>query len=391
MPTRVYPPACLLEVFDDYLFPTLDLSRVAFFKGMPGLFDMGQNGFTLPQSGFSSQINVYVKESVYDPCDFESFLVVAHELVHVLQIQESFLGGRIPRWWTGWYVGCWLGWFFNGSDCDNRLEKEAYEYANGCPDQAFGGALRTCLTQAGLDQAPCDCSDPPWYHRSLVPRTTVTFYDELPRVCPDLVKKESTAGSWKCLLSPWAFLLAVIVGIIYGIGSIIVQIVSSIIDWVGGLFGDSKSWIWFTAFDGTDWFIPDVPVTKNDHTKTSAGPTAAVFNGLMYLAYKGAGDSDNLFYNVFDGQSWLDQDIRITHNDHTRTSAGPALAVFNGLLHLAYKGAGDSDNLFYNVFDGQSWLDPDIRITRYGSVHTARRPVLAEFGPLLYLIYRDNS
>ena len=58
---------------------------------------------------------------------------------------------------------------------------------------------------------------------------------------------------------------------------------------------------------------------------------------------------------------------------------------------MAYKGSGDSDNLFYNVFDGQNWLDQDIKITRYGTVHTARSPVLAEYGKLLYLIYRDNS
>jgi hypothetical protein len=375
-------------VFDDYLFPTVDFSRVAFFTGFPFLLDNGQNGLTLPSSGFSSQINVYLRGSLYDPCGFESFLVVAHELVHVLQIQESLLGGRIPGWWVGRYLGCWLGWLHNGTGCDNRLEKEAYEYANGCPDKAGGGALRTCLTDSGLAQAPCDCSDLPWYHRSLVPDTTVTFFDELPRICPDLVKKDSTADSWKCLLT-WGLLLALIGGILYGIGSIIVQIVRSIIDWVGGLFGGSKSWIWFTAFDGTDWFIPDVPVTRNDHTKTSAGPAATVFNGKLYMAYKSGSDRD-LYYNVFDGQSWLDQDIHITKGGHTKTSAAPALAVFNGKLYMAYK-SGSDDDLYYNVFDRQSWLDQDIKITRYGCVYTGRSPALAEFGKLLYLIYRDNS
>jgi hypothetical protein len=261
---------------------------------------------------------------------------VAHELVHVLQIQDSLFGGRIPGWWVGQYLGCWLGWTYNGPGCDNQIEKEAYDYANGCPDGSSAGALRNCLNDAHLAQAPCDCSDPPWYHRSLVPGTTITFFEQIQTVCPDLVKRETTISSWKCLLSPWAFLLALIVGILYGFGSLIYGIVSSIVGWIGGLFEGSTDWIWFTAFDGTDWFIPDVPVTKNDHTKTSASPAAAEFDRQLYITYKSA-DSDELWYNVFDGTSWLADDIKISHNGHTLTSAGPALAAFGGKLYMAYR------------------------------------------------------
>jgi hypothetical protein len=49
MPTRIHPPACLLEVFDDYLYPTIDFSRVAFFTGMPPVLGWGpQQGLTMP-------------------------------------------------------------------------------------------------------------------------------------------------------------------------------------------------------------------------------------------------------------------------------------------------------------------------------------------------------
>jgi hypothetical protein len=407
MPTRIHPPACLLEVFDDYFYPTIDFSRVAFFTGMPPVLGWGsQLGLTMPAAGFTSQINVYLRESAYDPCDFEDFLLIAHELVHVLQIQQSFLGGRIPGWSVGKYVGCWTGWLVNGvngTDCDNSLEREAYEWANGCPPHYSGGILRFCLTNfhpsstnpnLNLAQSPCDCSDAPWYRRSLVPGTTVTFYDELPRACYGDVKTDSDAESWKCLLSPLALIFALVSGIVWGIGSIIYQGISSIIGWVGGLFGSSKSWIWFTAFDGTTsdetgWFIPDVPVTKHDHTKTSEGPALAVYNGLLYMAYKSSGD-DHLWYNYFDGHNWLDQDIQITKDGHTKTSAGPALAVYNGLLYMAYKSSGD-DDIWYNVFDGHNWQGQDEKITRYGSVYTGKPPALAGFGKLLYLAYRDNS
>jgi hypothetical protein len=397
MPTRIHPPSCLLEVFDDYLFPTIDFSRVAFFTGFPPGLDHGQNGLTMPSGGFSSQINVYLRGTAsgdgsiaYSPCDFESFLVVAHELVHVLQIMDGPLGGRIPGYWVGRYLGCWLGWTYNGTWCDNQFEKEAYEYANGCPDNLnFPGALRTCLDEGDLAQSPCDCSDLPWYHRSLVPGTTETFFDALPGICPDLVKRSSNSKSWKCLLSPWALILALLAGIIYGIVSIIVQIVTSIIGWVWGLFAGSKNWIWYTVSDGGGWGIPDVPVTSHDHTKTSDGPAAAAFNSQLYLAYKSA-DSNDLWYNVFDGQSgWLEQDIRITRDGHTQTSAGPALAVFNGKLYMAYKSA-DSNDLWYSVFDGQSgWLEQDIRITQDGHSQTSAGPALAAYNSKLYLAYKS--
>ena len=57
----------------------------------------------------------------------------------------------------------------------------------------------------------------------------------------------------------------------------------------------------------------------------------AVCNELLYLAYRGSG-SDDLWYNVFDGSSWLANDIKITQGGHTKTSCGPAFAVYNGLL-----------------------------------------------------------
>jgi hypothetical protein len=183
------------------------------------------------------------------------------------------------------------------------------------PPDHSGGVLRFCLTnsQPRLAQSPCDCSDKPWYRRSLVHGTSVTFYDELPRACPGDIKKDSDTESWKCLLSPWALIAALVSCIVWGIGSIVYQGIRSIIGWVGGLFGSSKNWIWFTAFeDGTGWFIPDVPVTKHGHTKTSAGPALAEYNGRLYMAYKSSGHDDHIWYNVFNGQSWFGQDHPIT-------------------------------------------------------------------------------
>ena len=75
---------------------------------------------------------------------------------------------------------------------------------------------------------------------------------------------------------------------------------------------------------------------------------------------------------------------------HTKTSEGPALAVYDGKLYLAYKAKGSSD-LWYNVFDGTSWDPEDHKITEGGKVKTGRGPALAAVDPYLVMVYRDSS
>jgi hypothetical protein len=59
-------------------------------------------------------------------------------------------------------------------------------------------------------------------------------------------------------------------------------------------------------------------------------------------------------------------------------------------LYLAYR-SGGSDDIWYNVFAVNSWLAQDISVTHGGSVQTAEGPALAAFGAYLFMAYRDNS
>ena len=83
-------------------------------------------------------IRVYIKD--YKPCIEETFLTIAHELVHVVQIQGMLGGGRIPGSWTTYYTSHFLGCAGRGSMCDNELEKEAYDFANGVANGSCGTA-----------------------------------------------------------------------------------------------------------------------------------------------------------------------------------------------------------------------------------------------------------
>jgi hypothetical protein len=423
MPTAITLPSCLTDCYA-VLFPTLDFTRVAFFAGMPSGLS-GADGFTMASGGPSPDIRVYVK--TYEPCAKKTFLVIAHELVHVLQIQGMTGGGHIPGSWAAYYTSHALGCWGRGSHCANELEKEAYDYANG--SCGTDGQLGTFVDTQMSGDAPCECALP-WPMPNQVGGQT---YVEALQANPGLAMRGSSVGRTWCSLLNWPLAViggafsvfgfggtgctigaavgtvagAVAGGVLGGalggwvgavggawlgaivgglVGGAIGCAIQAIVDWIGGLFSGPSARIWFTAFDGKNWVIPDIPVSQNGHSLTSAAPALAVYNGLLYLAYRGATSGD-LWYNVFDGSAWRANDIKITQGGHTRTSRRPALAGYNGKLYLAYRGA-DSDELWYNVFDGASWLANDIKITQSGHTRTSHGPALAEYNGKLYLAYR---
>jgi hypothetical protein len=159
--------------------------------------------------------------------------------------------------------------------------------------------------------------------------------------------------------------------------------------------GSGSTDIFYNVFDGTAWLPNDIKITQNGHTKTDTGPALCAYRGALYMAYKGSGGTD-IWYNKFENGQWLPQDIKITTNGHTKTSRTPALAVHGNpatgedRLYMAYR-SGSGAEIWYNMFDGASWLPQDIKITTGGKVKTGRGPALAEFGDYLFMVYRDDS
>jgi hypothetical protein len=446
MPTAVTLPSCLMDCYK-VLYPKLDFSRVAFYSGLPtGISSPA--GFTMASGAASPDIRVYIKDyDPYNPCDEETFLTIAHELVHVIQIQGMFGSGYIPGSWTIYYMSHFLGCAYRGSECDNLLEREAYDFANAKNETGYvycgtEGKLRQYVDTTFFGLPPCDCSSEPWPIANTIGSQT---YAGALQAAPDLVKTKSDVGRVWCALFTWPVSLiagvfsifgfsntggawgaaigtivgaiaggwegfvfgaviggplgaaiGLVIGVLLGaligglVGGAIGWAIDEIGSWIGGLFSGPSAGIWFTAFDGNNWVIPDIPVTQNGHSLTSDTPTMANFGGKLYLAYRGNGSDNSLWYNTFDGHSWLAQDLEITKNGHSQTSTGPAIAEYNGKLYLAYRGAGD-DSLWYNVYDGNGWLDPDLEITKNGHSKTSAGPALAAFNGKLYLAYRGSG
>ena len=150
VPTRIELPPCLLDS-RRAVFPTLDFSRVVFYLGIPrGV--AGASGFTMCSGGPGADIRIYLK--TYDPCSTATFVLVAHELVHALQIQGMVGGGRIPGSWVTYYLSHALRGGGRGGGRTNDLELEAYDFTNG-RSSGGRGELRAFVDTHLGGAAPC--------------------------------------------------------------------------------------------------------------------------------------------------------------------------------------------------------------------------------------------
>jgi hypothetical protein len=71
------------------------------------------------------------------------------------------------------------------------------------------------------------------------------------------------------------------------------------------------------------------------------------------MAWKGVDDDSGIYHTSFDG-GWAAQD----QVPGVGCSEGPALAVFNGRLHMAWKGVDDDSGIYHTSFDG-GWAAQD--------------------------------
>ncbi len=181
MAIRVDLSPCLMSTFKD-LFPTLQWSRIDFLIGIPSPFSGGgQEAITLASG---NRIKIHFREDAFQPCTREFFVRCAHELVHALQIQESFAEGRGVGYFNAFnlkYLTCYLHGYSAAEGEGNEYEDEAYEYER--------------RLEAALDQVPaadrlhCNCSAIPFG----TPNPTFVGVAGLERIDRRVVKRR--AGS----------------------------------------------------------------------------------------------------------------------------------------------------------------------------------------------------
>jgi hypothetical protein len=115
--------------------------------------------------------------------------------------------------------------------------------------------------------------------------------------------------------------------------------------------------------------------------KSKAAPALAMFNGHLHMVHLGD-SSNNIWHSIFDGSSWS-PNVTIP-NQKSKTT--PALAAFNGHLHMVHLG-DSSNNIWHSIFDGSSW-SPNVTIPNQKSKTT---PALAAFNGHLHMVHLGDS
>jgi hypothetical protein len=113
--------------------------------------------------------------------------------------------------------------------------------------------------------------------------------------------------------------------------------------------------------------------------KTSTGPSLVLHNGLLFIAWKGSGNSNLNVAQVFN------QKTKVILSD--TSSHGPAIASWNGLLFIAWKGSGnDNLNIMYSSNNGVTFQGKCV-----SGEKSSCQPTLTVHNNQLYIAYKGSG
>jgi hypothetical protein len=106
------------------LYPSLDLGRVRFHRGLPHLLKGIADGITLPGMLAPRLCRIYIKPRSWSPQSQSGLDLLAHEAFHALQMQETGWGIGLVRPFIILYLACAArnGFRYLG----HPLEEDAY-------------------------------------------------------------------------------------------------------------------------------------------------------------------------------------------------------------------------------------------------------------------------
>ena len=148
--------------------------------------------------------------------------------------------------------------------------------------------------------------------------------------------------------------------------------------WLAFQANDSSNRLLVCSFSNNKWQTDHQISTQT----TKTGPALAAFNRNLWVSFIANNPTNQLLICHWDGITWSDNSPVYVDNSPVvyRSTFTPALAVFHGLLWLAYT-ASNSSVMILNSPDGQTWTE----IGTVGGLTTQGPPSLAVFDDSLYL------
>jgi len=124
------------------------------------------------------------------------------------------------------------------------------------------------------------------------------------------------------------------------------------------VYKDAGSNTFYAAwFDGTTW-SGNIKISSQPggiSPESNYNPAVVVFNGKLYIVYKDQ-SSNKLYTAWFNGTTWSGNTTISSQPGGISPESNytPGVLVFNGFLYLVYKGEG-SNTLYSARFDGTTW------------------------------------
>lgn len=125
-PPRIELPEEVLRLLAGS-YPTLDLRRVSFHRGLPHLLRVAAQGMTLPAVLSPVGCRIYIEPRSWDTASVRGLGLLLHEAFHALQMQEAGPGLGLLRPFLVLYLACAAG---NGFRYRHHpMEGDAYRVA----------------------------------------------------------------------------------------------------------------------------------------------------------------------------------------------------------------------------------------------------------------------
>jgi len=122
--------------------------------------------------------------------------------------------------------------------------------------------------------------------------------------------------------------------------------------------------------------------------KSKAPPALAVFQGVIHMVHLGDSSNDLWWSTSADGVTWTTN----TRIPGQKSKATPALAVFNNRLHMVHLGDSSND-IWWSIFDGTSW-NKSVGTPgneRIPGQKSKAAPALAVYGGGLHMVHLGDS
>jgi hypothetical protein len=120
------------------------------------------------------------------------------------------------------------------------------------------------------------------------------------------------------------------------------------------------------SIDGRTWTDP-VPLPGHQTYDT---PALAAYQGKLHLLHKGT-NSTTLWHAIFENGSWGPDVLLPNHS----SLDGPALAVHDGLLCMVHRSSGSASEVWYATYNGTAWAT-DAGLPNH---HTGDNPAVVSY------------